>query len=256
MIHRISAYLLVGLLLIASPVFAQDSGESHTVSFDGVSLTFDTALASNVNLTQYPGDPAEFGPGFAEPAHTQFTFYNAFPVPESIGDAIGGVRVYQTSDFIGFSEHENQLAALQSLLDEQPNLADFEALNTEDVTANALPFIPVYAAGQVLRARTQYLETNAVQGIAYLTIFQQALEPFERALWTFQGVSPDGATYIAAIFNVSSSVFPEDASDFDVDRFNEYRAKMVAWLNEADPASFEPALPMLEALIQSIQIGA
>jgi hypothetical protein len=256
MIHRIAGFLLIGLVLIASPALAQDSDTSHTVSFDGVSLTFDTALASNVNITQYPGDPAEFGPGFAEPAHTQFTFYDAFPVPESIGDAIGGVRVYRTADYTGFSEHESRLAVLQSLLDERPNLADFEALNTDDMNVNALPFIPVYAAGQVIRARTQYIETDAVKGIAYLTIFQEVAEPFERALWTFQGVSSDGTTYIAAIFNVSSSVFPEDSSDFDVARFNEYRAKMVAWLNEADPASFEPALPMLEALIQSIQIEA
>ncbi len=256
MMHRISVFLLIGLMLMVSPALAQDSGTTHTVTFDGVSLTFNSALASNVNISQYAGDPANSPFGFGEPGHTQFTFYNAFPVPESILDAIGGVRVYRTADFAGFTEHESRLASLQSLLDERPNLADFEALNTEDVNANALPFIPVYAAGQVIRARTQYIETDAVKGIAYLTIYQEVLEPFERALWTFQGVSSDGTIYIVAIFNVTSSVFPEDSSDFDVERFNEYRAKMVAWLNEADPASFEPALPMLEALIQSIRIEA
>jgi hypothetical protein len=256
MIRRISAFVLVGLLLTAVPALAQDTSAAHTVAFDGFSFTFDSALASNVNITQYPGDPAEYGPGAAEPAHTQFTFYNTFPVPESIGDAIGGVRVYRTADFAGYSEHESRLAALQSLLEKRPNLADFEVLNTENMNANALPFIPVYAAGQVIRARTQYIETDAVKGIAYLTIYQEALEPFERALWTFQGISSDGAYYIAAIFNVSSTVFPTDNSDFDPSRFNEYRAKMVAWLDEADPASFEPALPMLETLIKSITIAA
>jgi len=256
MIRRISAFLLVGLFLTALSAQAQDDEEAHTVAYDSFSLTFDSALANNVNITQYPGDPAEFGPGFAEPAHTQFAFYNAFPVPESIGDAIGGVRVYRTADFAGYSEHESRLAALQNLLEERPNLADFEALHTEDVNANALPFIPVYPAGQVIRARTQYIETDAVKGIAYLTIYQEVVEPFERALWTFQGTSNDGAYYVAAIFNVASDVFPEDSSDFDPARFNEYRAKMVAWLNEAEPTSFEPALPALEALVKSIKIAA
>jgi|FLYN01.1.fsa_nt_gi hypothetical protein len=253
--RRILLILLAPLLLTASLALAQE-GESHTVAFDGINLTFDPALAGNVNLTRYPGDPAELGFGFAEPVHTQFTFYNAFPVPESIGDAIGGVRVYRTADFEGYEEHENRLAALQSLLEERPDLADFEALHTEDANANALPFIPVYAAAQVIRARTQYIETDEVEGIAYLTIYQEGVEPFERALWTFQGISSDGAYYIAAIFNVTSDVFPADSSDFAPERFNEYRAKMVAWLNEAEPASFAPGLPALEALVESIEIAA
>lgn len=252
MFRNITGLLLTGLLLaLGMATQAQDS-LTHIVAFDGFSLAFDSALASNVNITQYPGDPAEFGPGFAEPAHTQFTFYNTFPVPESIGDAIGGVRVYRTADFESYSEHVNRLAALQSLLEERPDLADFEALHTEDVNANALPFIPVYAAGQVIRARTQYIETDDVQGIAYLTIYQQVVEPFERALWTFQGISSDGVYYIAAIFNVTSDVFPADSSDFDPERFNEYRAKMVAWLNEATPESFSPRLETLESLVQSL----
>ncbi|HVO71128.1 MAG TPA: hypothetical protein VMT24_13855 [Aggregatilineaceae bacterium] len=69
-------------------------------------------------------------------------------------------------------------------------------------------------------------------------------------------VCGDGGYYISAIFNVTSTVFPEENSDFDPARFNEYRAKMLAWLDEADPASFEPALPTLEALIRSVKIAA
>lgn len=250
MVRKFAAFLFVGLMLTTFDAGAQGTG-AHTVAFDGFSLAFDAALARNVNISQYAGDPADLGPGFAEPPHTQLTFYDAFPVPESILDAVGGIRVYRTADFDGFAEHESRLAALQSLLAERPDLAEFEALHTEDMNANALPFIPVFPAAQVIRARTQYLETDAVQGIAYLTIYQEVAEPFERALWTFQGVSRDSEYYIAAIFNVSSDVFPEDTSDSDPERMNEYRAKMVAWLNQADPASFAPALPLLEAVVQS-----
>jgi hypothetical protein len=251
--RRISAVLVLGLSLAAFTTLAQDS-EPQRVTEDGFS--FDWLLAQNIRIDRVPADPPEYGPGFAEPAFMQFLFSDGLPEPVSIGDAIGGLRVYETANFEDYSEHGARLEALIELLDERPDLDEFEVLHTENMNANALPFIPVYAAGQVIRARTEYIETDDVQGIAYLTVYQEATEPFERALWTFQGISTDGDYYVAAIFNVTSDVFPEDTSGFVVGRFNEYRAKMVRWLNDADPESFEPALPTLEALVESIKIEA
>jgi len=254
--YRKLMLLLVTALLLVVPTLAQDA--AHTVSFDGFSFTFDEGLARNVNITPYPGDSPELPPGAAEPPYTKFVFYNRFPVPESVGDAIGGVYLYDTAAFEGYTEYQNRLAQLQALVDERSDLGAFEVSSRND-TANPLPFLPVYPAGQVFRARSHYVITDEVQGIAYLTIYQEAMEPFlsDSAVWTFQGISTDGQRYIAAIFNITTDVFPaEIPSDFDPvtfqERYGEYHAKFTAWVNDAGPESFSPRLEVLEEVVESI----
>jgi hypothetical protein len=116
----------------------------------------------------------------------------------------------------------------------------------------------VYAAGQSFRARSQYIDTDQVAGVAYITIYQEVQEPFlsDSSIWTFQGLSADGQYYISAIFNITNDVFPaEIAPDFDPATFQaeygEYHAKYTAWVNEAGPEAFSPGLETLEALVQS-----
>jgi hypothetical protein len=254
--RTLTRLLLVGLVLTlgASVVLAQ---ESHIVGYDGFSFTLDEAIASSVNITQYPGDPAEFGPGFAEPAYTEFIFYNEFPVPQCIGDAIGGVRIYRTADFEGYTEHEIRAGSLQSMLEEQVDLTQYE-VSHRVVSENALPFIPVYAAGQSFRARSHYVETDQVAGVAYITLYQEVQEPFlsDSSVWTFQGLSADGQYYISAIFNITNDVFPAElAPDYDPAVFQaeygEYHAKYTQWVNDAGPEAFSPGLETLEALVES-----
>ncbi len=246
-------------LFLALGVFSAAAQESmtHTVAFDGFGFDFDPALAANVNITQYPGDPAEIGPGFAEPPFTQFALYNEFPVPESVLDAVGGVRVYRTADFAGYTEHESRLQQLQTLLDERPDLAAY-MMASEDMNQDALPFIPVFPAGQVIRARAQVVDTPAVMGISYVTIYQQAAEPFlsDSFIYTFQGVSADGAYYVSAIFNLTTELFPAELpTDYDPDAFlaqmQAYFEESIAQLSAAAPDDFTPSLTTLDALIQS-----
>jgi hypothetical protein len=169
-------FLIVSLLLLLAtfPVLAQDAG-SYRVAYGNFTFSLDPALAPTVNIVDYPADPAEFGPGFAEPHHTQFNLYDAFPGSEGPLDPISGIRLYAIADFEGYAEHENGLALLQQLLADRPDLAQY--MVATEATTITLPFIPVYPAGQVVRARAQYVETPVSKGSATSRLTERIRHP-------------------------------------------------------------------------------
>jgi hypothetical protein len=129
-------------------------------------------------------------------------------------------------------------------------------------SVNELPFLPMFPAAQVIRARAHYVETPSVSGVAFVTVFRQDAFPFvaDEFLYTFQGVSTDGSTYIAALFPVEASVFPAELpSDFSYEEWSEaipaYMNESIARLNEAAPADFTPSLDQLDQLLNSLTVG-
>jgi hypothetical protein len=252
--------LIVLLLFAITPAFAQDDDTLNTVAFNGFSFSFDDAVATNVNITQYAGDPAD-SPFVPDPAHTQFLLYSASatptPAPESLFDRLGGVRVYHVADVQGSEAREAELVRLQSLLSTRPDLS---ANMVSDTASNVtLPFLPVVAAGQLLRARAQYVETEQVTGISYLTVITEVAEPFDAGdvIYTFQGLSADGEYYISAVFHVNPSALPAELQAFDPTTFdmNAYATDIIAQLNAAAPEDFSPSLTNIDAIVQSFSFA-
>ena len=241
--------MLVSLLLtlLTVPVFAQ---EDHTVSFDGFSFDFADSLATSVNIWGYPGDSVDVMP--PQVPHTLFTLYSGWPMPQSTLESTTAIYVYRTAEFADFEEQSNRLTQLQALIASQSDLSAVEQL----------PFLPVYPAGQIIRARAQYVETDAVQGIRYVTAYMQAQEPFTSAsfIYTFQGISTDGQHYISVIAPLDTGLFPAELSAIDPvafqNEFNDYLAESLATLNDAAPETFTPSLDSLDALVKSIRFGA
>jgi heat shock protein HslJ len=244
----------VGCLI---PVFAQDSG-INAIAFNGFSFSFDSSLATNVNIVQFAGNPTDLQqPGGPEVKHTQYILYNEAPAPESIFDARVAIRVYRTADFAGYPDYEEQFGQLNSLLSSRPDLSQF-LIATEDANANTLPFLPVIPAAQVIRARAQYVETSSLVGILYLTAFRQDVAPFVNTdfTYTFQGVSVDGQFYVSAIMRPTTDRFPAELpgntipEDF-ANQLMEYLNESIAQLSQAAPENFTPSLTVLDTLVQS-----
>lgn len=255
----ILATVIISLLALAiGPVYGQD-GTSHTVAFDGIRITFDEALARHVNIVQYPGDPLDYeAPGGPEPAYVAFNFYNTPPAPETFLDEIGGVRVYPTASFAGYTFVEERYQTLQTLLADRPDLAAYMAVE-ENLSAITLPFIPVFPAGQIIRARAAYVDTPAFSGISFVTAYRQDAFPFmhDNFIWTLQGISADGTLYISAVFPLTTSLFPaEIGADFNYDAWiaeiQTYFTDSIALLNSGSPQDFAPSLDLLEATVTSI----
>lgn len=246
MFRKLLLILLLGLLVV--PAFAQEDS-THTASFDGVSLAFDNALATSVNIWGYPGDSVDVMP--PQVPHTLFTLYSGQPAPQFVLESTAAIYVYPVAEFAAFEEQTNRLNQLQALIADQPDLSAIETL----------PFLPVYPAGQVIRARARHVETAAVQGISYVTAYMQAREPFTGSsfLYTFQGVSTDGQYYVAVVAPLTTVLFPAELAALDPvafeQQFDAYLAESAAALDTAAPAEFTPSLDLLDALVNSIQFA-
>jgi hypothetical protein len=246
-------FLLLAMFLLGiMSTTAQEETTTHTVSFDGVGLTFDASIGERVTIYHNAGTPADQGgPGFADAARTVFEIYSMNP---SDGQPITTtIRVYSTSDLAQYDFMQPVVDELRMLLEKRPDLDTFYTLDTR------LPYLPVLLHGQVLRARAQYIEGESLSGIAYLTAFPAAAEPFLNTSFTYtvQVLSSDSAYYISASFPVVVDAFPaEVAPDFDVDAFSNnidaYLLESVAILNATEADAFRPALDVFQAAVESM----
>ncbi len=250
---------IMGLVLL--PAAAQPPATA-TVSYNGFSFSYDPTMATHVDIDTFPGDPVALEvPGGPEVKHVQFAVSNTDVTP-SIFDATLAIRVYDTADFASYANQQGQLAALQNLLAQKVDLGGY-MVAPDNVTDSTLPFVPIMPAAQVIRARAQYIETASVRGIGYITMYRQDVAPFlgSEFFYTFQGISTDGAHYVSAIFKLNTGLFPAEVpADFNMDTFNagftDYLTQSIATLNNAQPTDFNPALTMVDAVIQSFSFAA
>ena len=262
---RVKAFLLMMILAlgaIAIPASAQTSGGSSSFAYNDFSFSVASTVASNVVIAQVAGEPASTEqPGGPNVQHTQFTLYNGTDVPQDYFGGVGSIHVYNTADFAGYDLATQEYQKLQNLLAQHPDLTQY-MVPSSDSTDFTLPYLPGVGAGQVIRARANYVDTATVSGVSYITAFKQDVSPFTGSefLYTFQGLSKDGAHYIAAIFTLNTGLFPASIpSDFDYDTFgktlNDYFAQSIATLNGGQPTDFTPSLADLDALVQSFSFA-
>ncbi|MCA0455008.1 MAG: META domain-containing protein [Chloroflexi bacterium] len=250
--------LLALTALVVLPAAAQ-SPTTATVGYDGFSFSYDTTVATHIDIDPYAGDPPDAA-GMAEVKHVQFTLSDSDTTP-SLFDAAMGIRVYNTADFAMYPAYQQQYDTLQGLVGQQTDLTPFMTMSA-DLSQNTLPFVPVVAAGQAIRARAQYIETASVRGIGYITMYRQDVAPFlgNEFFYTFQGVSVDGSRYITAVVKLNTALFPAEVpADFNIETFQstyaDYVSQSIGTLNSAQPTDFTPSLDVAAAFIQSFSFN-
>ncbi|MCC7117565.1 MAG: hypothetical protein IT310_03480 [Anaerolineales bacterium] len=124
----------------------------------------------------------------------------------------------------------------------------------------SLPFLPAFNAGQMFHSNFEALQFQNGSGIRYLTSFSQfpGLISNNILLYTFQGITADGAQYVSATLPINIGFLsgyptPTNPTDFVA---IEIQVKTVAQqLDESSPEAFNPSISTLDALIQSIQVS-
>ena len=258
---KFKSRLLVLLLALGAlgvfPALAQTS-TSTPVAFNGFSFSFPSTLASNVNIIQTPGDATTVEqPGGPDVKHTEFVLYNGSEVPQDYFSGVASIHVYNTADFSGYQQAGQEYTNLSNLLAQHPDLTTY-MVGDNGSNATDLPYLPGVGASQAIRARANYVDTPSISGVSYITIFRQDVSPYLSSdfLYTFQGLSKDGAHYIAAIFNLNTTLFPAQIpADFDENAFGQnlaqYMTQSIATLNGGQPTDFTPSLTDLDALVHS-----
>jgi hypothetical protein len=239
--------------VVVGPVLGQDS--TIKVAYGGIAFSMDPSLGPSVNITDVPGTPGT--PLLAaDPPHVAFTLYPSAPEGDQKATGWGFmIRIYPVADIAGYPQPSKNLAQLQKILTNRPDLSPYmQASHTAP-----LPWAPLPEAGQVLRARVHYIDAPQLSGIAYVAAWAQDTSTFGAGdFWyTVQGLSSDGVWYVSVDVVINASMFPAtapyDPSIYASERaYEAYIDQSVAKLNNAGPRKFSPSLTAVNDLVNSM----
>ncbi len=228
------------------------------VSFENVNFVLPAEVASNalagkiplVNNVEWPYENA--------PEHIKFQLdgyklYNTFHDPR--------ILVIPAQEYAALNEGASMsIAKLQAILN-----------GSAAPTAENLPFIASFNAGQLFAAQIQIVRFANGSGVRFLAEYGQyfATANNHDLFYQFQGLTSDGKYYILAILPASHPLLafdekPETAPPpggipfpgyENESALTNYYTDVVNLLNSAAPENFTPALTNLDALIQSINIA-
>jgi hypothetical protein len=239
------------------PPSAQPNGTA--VSYSNASFFLPQELASNALAGTVPAVPAQpDGPGWdVAPEHIKFQLEN-YALYNTFHDAY--ILIYPAQEYAAVNEGaSDSISRLQAILSE-----------AAAPTAENLPHITFFNAGQAFAAQIKTIQFQGGSGVRFLTEYAQyyATANNRDLFYEFQGLTNDGKYYILAILPAShpllamdenpETVIPAGGIPFpgydDQNALETYYPAVVNLLNSAAPENFNPALGMLDALIQSLNI--
>lgn len=215
----------------------------------GVSFYLDPRLAAGAAAETIPEMSAtDLPPWELGPEHLLVSL-QGYPLTGTLHQP--GLYIYPVEDFARINPTAGTIFAdFRKIMQERPAAAQNDYL----------PFLPLFNAAQIMHARLGYLDFQNGSGYRFLTQYGQDIFPIcnGRLFYTFQGMTHDGAHYVAAILPVNHANL--DACEVEVvdpvlyDTFLQYIANMEASLAEDPPAMFTPDLNALDQLVQSLSV--
>jgi hypothetical protein len=261
-IHRLWGNQLEGT------IFVGESGQQD-VNYLGAAFTIDTAVATSVWPELVPVRPAVPGPGvmWAPPEHIVFTLTQADGPQDHAAmglylPAEAQIHIYPVAGLN--AEVLPAVDALQQLLADPSNLAAYEVISPEaGAVQPGLATLPPSNAVQNFRAHVEMLTFAGGSGVRYLTQLSQGPVPLsnQELFYTFQGLTADGAAYVAAYFPVTLPDLPDSPQMSDeafgklMEDWSGYLAQTLALLDGQPASAYTPDLAALDALISSLSVG-
>ena len=138
-----------------------------------------------------------------------------------------------------------------------------DTLKAGAVSADHLPFLPMWHAAQVMHANTSFYAFKNGQGLRYLTCYSEAKVQVDNAclFYTYQGKTTDGKYYVSAVFPISMPAISHpdyktkfDAAVTDVKKYEAYIKEMTTTIDQAKPADFNPIITDLDQLLMTLSV--
>ncbi|MCX6055458.1 MAG: hypothetical protein NTZ74_11210 [Chloroflexi bacterium] len=231
------------------------------MNLGGIYMVVPPCLANSASGEIVPGIPYDENSGPMEyyPTHRLITF-TGYPLSGKFFEA--KLRVYPVAEF----------AAMNSMINDQVILLQFMIASQATLPDQSIPLLPVFNAGQVFRAKVQFMGFQNGQGVRFLTEYSQYYAPVNNydLFYTFQGLSADGKYWVSATFPVNAAFLPENPNApapaggiaVPLSSSATYESDMLAYyplavgaLESAAGDAYTPVLNCLDQYIQSLQIG-
>jgi hypothetical protein len=228
----------------------------NTVTLNNVTITIPQGLAKDaltemISAVTDPNAPAwEMAPAHLEFTLTSYQLQDKFHQPK--------IYIYPAQEFAADSGAGESIRRLQAIL-----------TNTAPPTADNLPFVPFFNAGQVFAAQIQIIQFQNGSGVRFLTEYAQSFATINNRelFYHFQGLTDDGKYYIIAILPVTAPMLASDEKpdapvppdgvpfpgydDPNADFIGYYDA-ITEKLNAQTPENFQPSLSVLDDLMRSL----
>ncbi|MEW6239987.1 MAG: hypothetical protein AB1564_04185 [Chloroflexota bacterium] len=249
---------LTAQALTAAPPLPTEAPPTAAPTAEPLPFVLPEALGTGAKIEHIPEvSGADLPPWVIFPAHTRYIL-QGYPLEDMFFDP--QILIYPADGLTRLNEGAGtQIIQLTALLN-SPGTA----------LPEHMPFIPIFNAGQVFYAHALRIQVPNGAGFRYLTQYGQAPHPInnQELFYTFQGLTGDGRYYVAAILPVNApflvadadpeAALPEGGIPFDwtnFDTMTAYLDSITIKINTTDHNTFAPALPLLDTLIQSIQIA-
>lgn len=228
------------------------------VEYGGVHFEIHSALAESIWQEVVTAGPQSEGmPTWdARPEHLRFTIagpreQNTFEGMRVATASQPQILIYPTQEFRTMSElAKAEIEELQSLLETRPPAPE-----------NEIPLLPLINAAQVFHAQVKYLDFQNGSGVRFVTQYSQDMGPItnQNVFYTFQGLTQDGAYYVAAYFPITADGLSDEPIIEDWDAFaagyQDYLAETINHLDALSAQEFEPDLDILDDVIQSLVVN-
>jgi hypothetical protein len=241
-----------------------------TATHDGVSLTYDSALAREVRAETAPAAPLEDAsekPDGVYPEHVAFTLVGV-PRAQASSHPEPVVRVSAVADYL-----KAFAASPRYVKDAERTLNDLRRLIRRRPAAlkGNVPALPFPDATEVFHARVKYLRFRGGSGVAFLTQAQQddQLLNSQHASYSFRGLTDDGRFYVSADLPISAPVIaatrdaathdgyalpPQPGGGRERRQYAAYVERVRRKLERLPPAQFQPDLRLYDELLSSLEI--
>ncbi|NMC52976.1 MAG: hypothetical protein GYA48_05010 [Chloroflexi bacterium] len=236
----------------SAPAEVPAPDENKRVSnVNGVYFEYPEWLASDVAANIYDAPPPNADDPYflVEVDHRIFEFQNYHLEDHFLTPLI---NIYPLEEF----QQVNPGAAAQITL--LKDLISWQGLGAS--RPDGLPFLPIFNAAQSFFTKVEFINTDSVNGLRYLTQYQQATYPIQNGqmIYTFQGITTDGKYYVSAVFPESHAIL-EPYDDFEYtaefeENFMDYLREIGEQLRAEPDESFSPGLDALDGVIESLRV--
>lgn len=242
--------------LTAAAPPAQTAVSGNEISLGDIAFVVPNGVGSRVEAETVQAVPPsedmpwwEIAPAYRKYKIQDYVIAGAFHTPT--------LYVYPINEYLQVNESMAEpFNALKNIIAGQP-------------LPETMPFLPAFNAAQIFHSNEQILEFKNGKGIRFLTQYGQAPYPVnnESLFYAFQGMTDNGAYYVAAVLPVQAAFLPADGNPdtplpadgvpFDWENFENTQQHfnlVKDKLNAASPQIFTPALESLDALMRSIEV--
>lgn len=238
-------------------------GDGKNIKKDGVSITYDTATFSKVEIVEVKREPLPHPRDQLKvhPASLLFRFYTD-------SQSVGLIELYPMEDRsvdevkTAYPELPERAARLSRLLHERPAIPQ----RYTDGTPKEIPTIQNPRAGQYFLSCARYLDFSWGSAVGFLVQYAQDASEYavgSRLNYQIEGLTADGKIAVSAYFNVGHPDLPptekngivtdKNGEPIGEQAYMKYLRQMEKFLDEKSQTTFRPPLDSIQNLVGSLR---